>query len=103
MSELVIEVGYQVPPNAVYIRTSGDEIRVTLHPEPEADVLATLRDDIVDAIIDLSNTEPKPANDPRDATPNAKVTPTEQPMQSSPQRTTDAGAAPSSGCDPGAR
>ena len=48
MSELVIEVGYQVPPNAVYIRTSGDEIRVTVHPQPEADVLATLRDDIVD-------------------------------------------------------
>jgi hypothetical protein len=57
MGELVIEVGYQVPPNAVYIRVSGDEIRVTVNPEPEAEVLATLRDDIVDAIIELSNAE----------------------------------------------
>jgi hypothetical protein len=75
MSELVIEVGYQVPPNAVYIRTSGDEIRVTVHPEPEAEVLATLRDDIVDATIDLSNTESEPAENSGDATSNAEVNP----------------------------
>ena len=75
MSELVIEVGYQVPPNAVYIRTSGGEIRVTVHPEPEADVLATLRDDIVDAIIDLSNTESEPAEDSGAAVSNAEVNP----------------------------
>ena len=77
MSELVIEVGYQVAPNAVYIRTSGDEIRVTVHPEPEADVLATLRGDIVDAIIDLSNTEPEPADDSANAMSNAEVAPTD--------------------------
>jgi hypothetical protein len=77
MSELVIEVGYQVPPNAVYIRTSGDEIRVTVHPEPEADVLATLRDDIVDAIIDLSKTESESAEDSGEAMSNAEVSPTD--------------------------
>ncbi len=67
MSELVIEVGYQVPPNAVYIRANGDEIRVTVHPEPGAEVLATLRDDIVDAIIDLSNMESEPSSNRGDA------------------------------------
>jgi len=77
MSELVIEVGYQVAPNAVYIRTSGDEIRVTVHPEPEPDVLATLRGDIVDAIIDLSNAEPEPAEDSGDTTNDAEVNPTD--------------------------
>lgn len=77
MSELVIEVGYQVPPNAVYIRTSGDEIRVTVHPEPEADVLATLRDDIVDAIIDLSNTESELPDGSGDATSNTDDSPTD--------------------------
>ena len=77
MSELVIEVGYQVPPNAVYIRTSGDEIRVTVHPEPEADVLATLRDDIVDAIIDLSNTKSEPVESSGDDTSNVEATSTD--------------------------
>ena len=73
MSELVIEVGYQVPPNAVFIRTIGDEIRVTFHPEPEADVLAALRDDIVDAIINLSNTETDSSDNAETPTSNAKA------------------------------
>ena len=70
MSELVIEVGYQGPPNAVYIRTSGDEIRVTVHPEPEAVVLATLRD----AIVDLSNTETEPSDNAETPASNAEAT-----------------------------
>jgi hypothetical protein len=52
MDKLVVEVGDQVPPNAVYIRVSGQETRVTVNREPEAEVLATLRGDIVDGILD---------------------------------------------------
>ena len=74
MGELVIEVGYQVPPNAVYIRVSGDETRVTVNPEPEPEVLATLRDDIVDAVINLSYKEPEPPGD-RQAPPSNPAPP----------------------------
>ena len=35
MSEHVIEIGHQAPPNAVYLRVRGDEIRVTVNPQPE--------------------------------------------------------------------
>ena len=44
---------------------------MTVHPEPEADVLATLRDDITD----LSNTETEPPQDSADATTNAEARP----------------------------
>jgi hypothetical protein len=77
MSELVIEVGYQVPSNAVYVRVSGEETRVTINPKPDAEVLATLRDDIVDAIIELSYKEPEPRGDSEMPPSKAEVSATD--------------------------
>ena len=59
MDKVVVEVGDQVRPNDVYVRVSGDETRVTVNQEPEADVLATLRGDIVDAILDAIDADPQ--------------------------------------------
>ena len=50
MDRVVVEIGDQVRPDDVYVRVSGEETRVTVNQEPEAEVLATLRGDIVDAI-----------------------------------------------------
>ena len=76
MSELVIEVGYQVSPNAAYIRASGDEIHVTVHPFPAAEVLAALRDDIVDTIGHIGNLKSESPDDSDDATRNVEFNPT---------------------------
>lgn len=64
---------------------------MTVHPHPEAEVLATLRDDIGDAIIDLSNLEPEPAEDSQDAPSSAEVTPPDvtDARETTPGRTTD--------------
>jgi hypothetical protein len=46
MKDLMIEVDEQCPPHFVYVRVSGDEIRVTVNPQPEAEALAILREDV---------------------------------------------------------
>lgn len=84
MGELVIEVGYQGPPDAVDIRTSGDEIRVTVHPEPEAEVWQPFAaTSSTSAIRSPSLQEMPPSNaevastdvmDTRDAAPGESVT-----------------------------
>lgn len=73
------------------LRVLRREIRVTVHPDPKAEVLATLRDDIGDAIIDLSNLEPEPAEDSQDAPSSAEVTPPDvtDARETTPGRTTD--------------
>jgi hypothetical protein len=59
MGKVVVEVGDQVRPNDVYVRVSGEETRVTVNREPEAEVLATLRGDIVDVILDALEANPQ--------------------------------------------
>ena len=59
MDKVVVEVGDQVRQNDVYIRVSGEETRVTVNQEPEAEVLTTLRGDIVDAILDAIDANPQ--------------------------------------------
>jgi hypothetical protein len=62
MKDLMVEVDEQCPPHFVYLRVSGDEIRVTVNPNPEAEALAVLRQDVGFAIADELDRAAKSGN-----------------------------------------
>jgi hypothetical protein len=56
--KLVIHVGQQVPPDMIIVEVSNGITRITVNTQPEAEVVATLREYLGDAVVDAVEARP---------------------------------------------